>query len=43
MAFGALRALGIMVRRFFSGVAGERVMASLRPNIADRYRRLALA
>ena len=43
MAFGALRALGIMLRRFFSGVAGERVMASLRTNIADRYRRLALA
>jgi ATP-binding cassette subfamily B protein len=43
MAFGCLRALGIMTRRFFSGVAGERVMATLRTNIADRYRRLALA
>jgi len=43
MGFGALRALGIMLRRFFSGVAGERVMASLRTNIADRYRQLALA
>jgi ATP-binding cassette, subfamily B, bacterial len=43
MAFGTLRALGIMLRRFFSGVAGERVMASLRTDIADRYRRLALA
>jgi ABC-type multidrug transport system fused ATPase/permease subunit len=43
MAFGCLRALGIMLRRFFSGVAGERVMASLRTRIADRYRQLALA
>jgi ABC-type multidrug transport system fused ATPase/permease subunit len=43
MAFGCLRALGIMLRRFFSGVSGERVMATLRSRIADRYRRLALA
>ena len=43
MLFGTLRALGIMVRRFYSGVAGERVMATLRTRIADRYRRLALA
>ena len=43
MAFGCLRALGIMTRRFFSGVSGERVMATLRTRIADRYRRLALA
>jgi ATP-binding cassette subfamily B protein len=43
MTFGCLRALGIMLRRFFSGVSGERVMATLRSRIADRYRRLALA
>ena len=43
MAFGCLRALGIGTRRFFSGVAGERVMATLRTRIAERYRRLALA
>jgi ATP-binding cassette, subfamily B, bacterial len=43
MLFGCLRAGGIMLRRFFSGVAGERVMASLRTRIADRYRHLALA
>jgi ATP-binding cassette, subfamily B, bacterial len=43
MAFGCLRALGIMIRRFYSGVSGERVMATLRTRIADRYRRLALA
>jgi ABC-type multidrug transport system fused ATPase/permease subunit len=42
MAFGCLRALGIMLRRFYSGVSGERVMATLRTRIADRYRRLAL-
>ncbi|MET1011644.1 MAG: ABC transporter ATP-binding protein [Actinomycetota bacterium] len=43
MTFGCLRALGIMLRRFFSGVSGERVMATLRTRIADRYRQLALA
>jgi ATP-binding cassette, subfamily B, bacterial len=43
MSFGCLRAFGIMIRRFYSGVSGERVMATLRTRIADRYRRLALA
>jgi ATP-binding cassette, subfamily B, bacterial len=43
MTFGCLRALGIMLRRFYSGVAGERVMATLRTRIADRYRRLAFS
>jgi ATP-binding cassette, subfamily B, bacterial len=43
MLFGCLRALGIMIRRFYSGVSGERVMASLRTRIAERYRQLALA
>lgn len=42
MLFGCLRALGIMVRRYYSGVAGERVMATLRSEISDRYRDLAL-
>jgi ATP-binding cassette, subfamily B, bacterial len=42
MLFGCLRALGIMVRRYYSGVAGERVMATLRTDISDRYRDLAL-
>ena len=42
MIFGCLRALGIMVRRYYSGVAGERVMATLRTDISDRYRDLAL-
>jgi ABC-type multidrug transport system fused ATPase/permease subunit len=43
MLFGLVRALGIMIRRFYSGVSGERVMATLRMRIADRYRQLALA
>ena len=42
MTFGCGRALGIMVRRYYSGVAGERVMASLRNRVADRYRDLQL-
>ncbi|HEY7399309.1 MAG TPA: ABC transporter ATP-binding protein [Actinomycetota bacterium] len=36
------RAVGIMIRRYWSGVAGERVMATLRSRVADRYRELAL-
>lgn len=42
MLFGCLRALGIMIRRYYSGVSGERVMATLRTQISDRYRDLAL-
>jgi ATP-binding cassette subfamily B protein len=42
MLFGCLRALGIMLRRYFSGVAGERVMATLRTRVADRYREMQL-
>ena len=42
MAAGTLRAGGIMVRRYYSGVAGARVMATLRTRIADRYRDLSL-
>ena len=37
MTFGVGRALGIMFRRYYSGVAGERVMATLRNRVADRY------
>src|SRR5439155_22077205 len=40
MTFGVGRALGIMFRRYYSGVAGERVMATLRNRVADRYRDL---
>ena len=36
MLFGTLRALGIMTRRYYSGVSGERVMATLRNRVAER-------
>jgi ABC-type multidrug transport system fused ATPase/permease subunit len=42
MLGGVLRAFGIMVRRYYSGVAGERVMATLRTRVANRYRDLSL-
>jgi ATP-binding cassette subfamily B protein len=42
MLWGCLRALGIMVRRYYSGVAGERVMATLRRDVSDRYKELQL-
>ena len=48
LAVGALmlggigRAFGIMLRRYYSGVAGERVMATLRTRVAERYRALSL-
>ncbi|HEY5861181.1 MAG TPA: ABC transporter ATP-binding protein, partial [Actinomycetota bacterium] len=42
MLGGVGRALGIMVRRYYSGVAGERVMATLRTRVAERYRSLSL-
>jgi len=42
MLGGIGRALGIMVRRYYSGVAGERVMATLRTRVAERYRALSL-
>ncbi len=42
MAFACGRALGIMIRRYYSGVSGERVMASLRNRVADRYRDMQL-
>jgi ABC-type multidrug transport system fused ATPase/permease subunit len=42
IACGTLRAGGIMIRRYYSGVSGERVMATLRRRVADRYRELEL-
>jgi ATP-binding cassette subfamily B protein len=42
MIFGTLRALGIMTRRYYSGVSGERVMATLRNRVAERYRQMQL-
>src|SRR5207248_9373065 len=32
---GGFRAAGIMVRRYYSGVGGERVMATLRTRVSD--------
>src|SRR3954447_18549589 len=43
VAVGVLRSLGIMLRRYFSGLAGARVEASLRTRVADRYKELPLA
>lgn len=42
MIAGTGRALGIMIRRYYSGVAGARMMATLRTRISDRYRDLSL-
>jgi len=39
----AVRALGIGVRRYFSGMTGERVMQTLRLEVSDRYRELPLS
>ncbi|HEU4354855.1 MAG TPA: ABC transporter ATP-binding protein [Actinomycetota bacterium] len=38
-----LRALGIGVRRYYSGVLGSAVAATLRRRVSDRYRDLSLA
>jgi ATP-binding cassette subfamily B protein len=38
-----LRAIGIGVRRYYSGVAGSAVAATLRDRVSDRYRDLSLA
>lgn len=43
MAVAVVRASGIMLRRYFSGMAGARMQASLRTRVADRYRDLPLA
>ena len=43
MGLASLRALGIMVRRYYSGVTGAAVSATLRERISDRYRDLPLA
>ncbi|MDH5314764.1 MAG: ABC transporter ATP-binding protein/permease [Actinomycetota bacterium] len=42
MIGGIGRAFGVMLRRYYSGVAGERVMATLRTRVAERYRELSL-
>ena len=43
MALAGMRALGIGIRRFYSGVAGSAVAATLRDRVSDRYRDLALS
>ena len=42
MCLAALRAAGIMVRRYYSGVSGAAVSATLRQQVSDRYRDLSL-
>lgn len=43
MALATLRAIGIGIRRYFSGVLGSAVGATLRERVSDRYRDLSLA
>ncbi len=43
MGLTALRALGIGIRRYESGVLGSAVAATLRRRVSDRYRDLSLA
>ena len=41
LGFATARAVSIMVRRYYSGVAGAAVAASLRDAVSDRYRELS--
>jgi ABC-type multidrug transport system fused ATPase/permease subunit len=43
LGLASLRAVSIMVRRYYSGVAGAAVAASLRGAVSDRYRDLSFA
>jgi ABC-type multidrug transport system fused ATPase/permease subunit len=43
LALACVRAAGIGIRRYYSGVFGSLVGASLRDRVSDRYRDLALA
>jgi ATP-binding cassette subfamily B protein len=43
LAVASVRALGIGLRRYFSGMSGERVMQTIRMQVADRYRQLPAA
>lgn len=42
LGLSIVRAISIMVRRYYSGVAGSAVAASLRDAVSDRYRELSL-
>ena len=43
LGLASLRALGIGIRRYYSGVLGSAVGATLRERVSDRYRDLSLA
>jgi ATP-binding cassette, subfamily B, bacterial len=43
VGLACIRALGIGIRRYFSGVMGSSVAASLRDRVSDRYRDLSLS
>jgi ATP-binding cassette subfamily B protein len=43
MGLACIRALGIGIRRYFSGVTGASVAATLRDRVSDRYRDLSLS
>ncbi|MGZ8603457.1 MAG: ABC transporter ATP-binding protein [Actinomycetota bacterium] len=43
MGLASVRALGIGIRRYYSGVLGSAVAATLRDRVSDRYRDLALS
>ena len=43
LAVASVRATGIGIRRYFSGMTGERMMQTIRVQVSDRYRQLPLA
>jgi ATP-binding cassette, subfamily B, bacterial len=43
LGVAAVRSLGIGVRRYFSGMSGEKVMRSMRLDVAERYKELPAA
>jgi ATP-binding cassette subfamily B protein len=42
LGVAAVRSLGIGVRRYFSGMSGEKVMQSMRLEVAERYKELPM-
>lgn len=43
LGVSSVRAFGIGLRRYFSGMTGEQVMQTLRTEVAERYKRLPVA
>ncbi len=43
LAVASVRAAGIGIRRYFSGMSGERMMQTIRVQVADRYKQLPVA